>query len=617
MKRIRGILFAAALPVVFAACGTQEPPVPAGSAAPPAQTQAAEQPAHRETARAISLGLVPQALQADYSAPVLDTELGELLGRMIALRDDGAAGEWARLCENSTGRAVDRAGGAVYLMCAAQTLGDLRMNALYDCYFTEGNAPWDHETAECPILPPGEVSIPGPNGTDYTGDAYAGAMLFSFNRCSRLSHKPLMEFSGQWDFRSGAPFTREEAILAAVRLYDSFEDEPEYITLEAAAARSTIGRECIDQAPALPELKGGALPLWRGVGFDSKAESDFWPGHYTRDYYPEEFRFAAEQGFDFFRMMVSFTALQFPDYPQDRGLVNERELEELDKVIAFALENGVHVQISAFAMPGRAALSGFGNGENYNDGEFYPTGEEWEAFTAYWEMLAKRYRDIPAPYLSFELCSEWHPGDEGRLEDFSARMDEVTAAIRAVSPDRLLMAGFDGDLAAAECMAQKGVAISYHCYEPRAFTYVDLDTVEQYGGVPAWPEIGGELWTAQRIYEQSIQPFREVAQKYGVGFMVGEWGLCNNAYYEACHPEETAVMAFYSEMAQMFAREKIPWNHFDLAGRNSFMWSGAISGFGRRGSRAVSGAYEYDTHVFEYKADRALLEAVLENAPGG
>ena len=102
-----------------------------------------------------------------------------------------------------------------------------------------------------------------------------------------------------------------------------------------------------------------------------------------------------------------------------------------------------------------------------------------------------------------------------------------------------------------------------------------------------------------------------------MGFMVGEWGLCNNAYYEACHPEEAAVTAFYSEMAQMFAREKIPWNHFDLAGRNSFMWSGAISGFGRRGSRAVSGAYEYDTHVFEYQADRALLEAVLENAPGG
>lgn len=617
MKKIRGILFAAVLPVVFAACGTQEPPVPAGSAAPPAQAQAAEQPAQRETARAISLGLVPQALQADYSAPVLDTELGELLGRMIALRDDGAAGEWARLCENSTGQAVDRAGGAVYLMCAAQTLGDLRMNALYDGYFTEGNAPWDHETGDCPILPPGEISIPGPNGTDYTGDAYVGAMLFSFNRCSRLSHKPLMEFSGQWDFRSGALFTREEAILAAVRLYDSFEDEPEYITLEAAAARSTIGRESIDQAPALPELKGGSLPLWRGVGFDSKAESDFWPGHYTRDYYPEEFRLAAEQGFDFFRMMVSFTALQFPDYPQDMGVVNERELEELDKVIAFALENGVHVQISAFAMPGRAALSGFGNGENYNDGAFYPTREEWEAFTAYWEMLAKRYRDIPAPYLSFELCSEWHPGDEGRLEDFSARMDEVTAAIRAVTPDRLLMAGFDGDLAAAECMAKKGVAISYHSYEPRAFCYVSPDTVKEYGGVPAWPEAAGEHWTAQRVYDEYIRPFRELALKYGVGFMVGEWGVCSDAYYEECYPDEAAVIAFYREMAQMFAREGIPWNHFDLAGRNSFMWSGAISGFGRRGSRAVSGAYECDTHVFEYQVDRALLEAVLENAPGG
>ena len=64
MKRICGILFAAALPVVLAACGTLAPTVPARSAAPPAQTQAAEQPAHRETARAISLGLVPQALQA-------------------------------------------------------------------------------------------------------------------------------------------------------------------------------------------------------------------------------------------------------------------------------------------------------------------------------------------------------------------------------------------------------------------------------------------------------------------------------------------------------------------------------------------------------------------------
>lgn len=614
MKRVLSALLTAVLLLLCAGCGavTGSGPSAAAQTAPPF---AAVPPPQREVARAIGLGLVPEALQADYSSPVLDTEMGRLLGRVIMLRDGTAAQEWEQLCANSAGRAIDRACGAVYLLCAAQVLGDLRMNALYDSYFPQGGAPWDYETAYCPILPPGQVSIPGPNGTDYTGDAYVGAMLFSFNRCSRLSHRPLMEFCGDWDFRSGEPFTREEAILAAVRLYDSFEDEARYITLEEAGTGSTIRPEALAAAPPLPEIKGGVLPLWKGVGFDSKAESDFWPGHYTRDYYPEEFRFAAEQGFDFFRIMLSFTSLQFPDYPQDARLVNERELEALDGVIAFALQNGVHVQISAFAMPGRAALSGFGNGENYADGAFYPTEQEWAMFTAYWEMLARRYQNIPASYLSFELCSEWHPGDQGRLGDFSAHMDGVVAAIRAISANRLLMAGFDGDLAAAECMAQKGVAISYHCYEPRAFTYVDLDTVQEYGGVPAWPKVGGEHWTAQRVYTESIKPFQAMAQKYGVGFMVGEWGLCNNAYYEECHPQEAAVKAFYSEMAEMFAQEGIPWNHFALAGRNGFMWSGAVSGFGRRGNAAVKESYEYDTHLFEYLADRELLEAALNAAP--
>lgn len=567
----------------------------------------------KEVGRAVRLGIVPEELQGDYDQPVLASQMGLLLEKMIACREPSLADAWTTAVSGAEEMQLQRAAGAVYLLQAAELLGDIRMNGLYDGYVTEENAPWNQEEAACPLSVEETVMIPGPNGTDYTGDRKLGAIIFSYSRCSLLSHMPLMEFDAAWDYRGTEPMTREEAILAAVRLYDSFEEESVYITLEEAAGNCTITGEQIKAAPQMPQIQGDKLPLWRGVGIDNKAESSFWHGHYTRDFYEEELRCAAESGFDFFRVMLSFTTLQYPDFPEDMKLVNKKELEDLDEVILFALENGIHVQVSAFAMPGRYALSGYGNGENYTDGEFYPSEEEWEAFLAYFEMLAKRYQNIPAAYLSFELCSEWHPGDQGNLENFSNHMDRVIGVIRDISPDRLLMAGFDGDVKAAETMAKKGVAISFHSYEPRAFSYVSKETVEQYGGIPGWPvtDEDGREWSAERIYEEHIKPFRDIAQQYGVGFMVGEWGVCSDSFYEECHPDEADVIAYYKEMSELFREKGIPWNHFAMAGRNSFLWSGAISGFGRSGAEPEKMKYEYEDYDFEYIIDRKLIEAVM------
>lgn len=605
---------------------TEQAAMPAEQAVP-SPASGMEETESREIVHAIDLNLVTEELQSNYDEIITSREMSELLGRVIELRNHSLLPDWKTLCAKCDNTRIDRFCGAVFLMKAAQTLGDLRMNAVYDMYFTDEKAPWSVNLEYHPfeLSEDEEIFISGPNGTDYSGDPFVGSLIFSFSRCSRVSYLPLLEFSEGWDFRSGDSLTREEAILAAVRLYDSFEDEPEYVTLDEAAAGSTVPQTVIDAAPEGVDVTGDRLPLWKGVGFDNRADSNFWVGHYLRDDYVEEFRFAAEEGFNFFRIMQSFTSLQFPDYPNDLYQVNEKELETLDQVISFGLVHGIHIQISCFAVPGRHAMSGYNNGENYYDGPFYPTEKEWKSYTAWWEMLAKRYQNIPNAYLSFELCSEWHPGDQGKLENFSRHMDETIAAIREISPDRLLMAGFDGDLSAAECMAEKGVALSFHCYVPNSADYINFETVEQFDfvtsenvneyrgiAIDGWPNVYGDSWSAEKIYVEHIKPFHELAKKYDVGFMIGEWGAFNNPFYEEWHLNQADVAAYMQDMVTMFEEKGIAWNHFALAGRNAFMWSGVQSGFSRIGSSPKTIRYQSDDHTFEFIADRELLDIVLK-----
>ena len=235
-----------------------------------------------------------------------------------------------------------------------------------------------------------------------------------------------------------------------------------YVSLSEAGSydKAILTDALLSSDSALPEVTQAVLPSeWRGAGIASRK-------YMVEEYRPfaeSDIRFLAENGFNFTRLYLSFETLRYPDFPADPRMVNQRELRELDQLLAWCVEYDIHLQIT---MNDYLNADGTGKGQ----GEGMPQSQaEWELVREYWTMLATRYADIPSKYLSFDLCNESEPKkDDGQLETCKAEVAALVDAIRAVSPQRVLLYSQPDreNLAWTEAMASLGVAIGCHVYTP-------------------------------------------------------------------------------------------------------------------------------------------------------
>lgn len=141
----------------------------------------------------------------------------------------------------------------------------------------------------------------------------------------------------------------EEAIRALTRLTESnakiTADDPVYIPVTEAGGYDTsiITDQLLSANSPLPEVSQNELPSdWKGAGLSCCKDGH----HIYRHFRESDVTFLAENGFNFLRLFFGFDTLRFPDYPEDGRLINENELKELDRLIAWGMEHGVHIQIS-------------------------------------------------------------------------------------------------------------------------------------------------------------------------------------------------------------------------------------------------------------------------------
>lgn len=318
------------------------------------------------------------------------------------------------------------------------------------------------------------------------------AARYPWIRRSPVSQKCLMEYDETWDMHYQEPFSMEDAICAAMRCYESWVPR-EYVKMTDAAATaydaSILTPELLTKESSLPEPTQSSLPSdWQGLCIDVKLTTRDRSDFRERDIYA-----ASENGFNFVRVWLGFSTLGYPDYPPDKELVNVAELRDLDRLLAWAIKYDVHLSISMTNIPGYEQYEDLNHSiSTYDDN--WPDAERWELVRQYWGMLANRYKDIPGKYLSFSLCEEWS-GNEEHQEDFSENWGKIVSDIRAVSPDRVLMAGFAfadlNVLPLAERMAELGVAIAAHPYFPNQITHLTVAEREANGfdGEPEWPMV--------------------------------------------------------------------------------------------------------------------------------
>ena len=496
MKRILSILLAASMVFLLAACGGT--PAPASSAssqasapseASPSLTPAKANPQDAECAKAIACGLVPDGIQQQLDLPITFRQYSEMLTSLIRMWDENRLPEWEKLISlaAASDQEMRREDGilqiayAMVLMDAA-TLDDF-YDDISDARMEELNACIQEPSWNYPYFPSWEETAFEWCNANYLW----GGFLTCNAKVSKVSRTPIYPYDAQTkSSRLGEPLTRKDAISAVLRLAETdpaiLEPDGVYQLLGDVGGydRSILTDELLHAPSALPEPTQGALPAaWKGVGLSTNKDIR----NVYRDFQEADIQFLADNGFNFARIFFDFETLRFPNYPEDSRMVNEKELKELDQLIAWGVQYGVHIQISMSHY-----MDEDGNGKL--DDAMPATREEWQLFQDYWEMLARRYAGISSRYLSFDLCNEIQPKNDGEIAAAKDAYESLAAAIWQCDPKRVLLHSFQGNPNAkwVEAMASIGLAIGCHPYYPQYITTTGYEYAQQNPyATPTWP----------------------------------------------------------------------------------------------------------------------------------
>lgn len=186
--------------------------------------------------------------------------------------------------------------------------------------------------------------------------------------------------------------------------------------------KGIITDDLLNAESDLPEVTQAQLPAeWKGAGLGSSKNDG--GSNFCTDFRETDIQFLADNGFNFARIFFSFSTLRFPDYPEDGRLVNENELRDLDQLIAWGMEYGVHIQIAMSFYLDEGGNDKTGDSIAANDAQ-------WAMVQDYWTMLARRYAGIPSRYLTFDLSNEIQPGEEDNLSYAESKLSELVSAVR-------------------------------------------------------------------------------------------------------------------------------------------------------------------------------------------
>lgn len=183
--------------------------------------------------------------------------------------------------------------------------------------------------------------------------------------------------------------------------------------------------------------------------------------------------------------------------------------------------------------------------------------------------MAKRYAQIPNTYLSFNLINEPDPETD---EIYADALRPSIEAIWEESPERLIICDVETNTAiTGEEMAKMGCALSCHEYIPHEFTEIHVSkAIEDPDYYPSmtWPYVDEEgnvidAKAAKDIVAYTVGSYnviKETAERYGVGFMVNEFGYFQEGFWEDTNwnPDTDGNLPIQStEVYQAFLKDKI------------------------------------------------------------
>ena len=111
-------------------------------------------------------------------------------------------------------------------------------------------------------------------------------------------------------------------------------------------------------------------------------------------------------GFDFIRLPMAYPRYVEFDRskritPEEVCKINEQEVDRIEAFVRKAQDQGLHVSLNLHRAPGYCINAGF-----YEPYDLWKSKEAQEAFYFHWGMWAKRFKNVPASKISFDLLNE-------------------------------------------------------------------------------------------------------------------------------------------------------------------------------------------------------------------
>lgn len=430
-------------------------------------------PLDEEVQSAISYGLVPKEIQGDYNKTITFAQYAQMLTNLITVWDSSRLPEWKSIIAKAakSEEIMHREDGILAASYAVVLMGANTRSNFYDDILQISQDEIDKQTKD--------LSWNYPNFSDWDKLVYPdtkcnymwGGVTFFMHRVSKVSLKAVYPYDiTNHSMHLQDQLTRKEAIQSVLRLAQTdaaiLEPDGNYVSVEKVGTydKNIITDALLNKSSKLPEVTQSKLPSeWKGTGYSAHKDGR----HAYKDFSETDVRFLADNGFNMMRLFLGFSTLRYPDYTKDPELVNTRELEDLDQLVAWCMKYDIHLQISMINLPTRIIDTDW-------KGENFPTQKEWDLMDQYWTMLANRYSNIPSKYLSFDLCNEIEP-DINQADIAKDAFRKTVEAIRQVDDKRVLLYSFQGNpnLQWADDMASLGLAIGCHPYYPQFIATAD------------------------------------------------------------------------------------------------------------------------------------------------